>query len=85
MAERYGKLPTAVAKIRPGEYTRLQEFRLNQSIFRATEQYKEKQRDNHDPDSGGVGSKKERESLVQDQIDRADEEHGSLADQQAAL
>lgn len=83
MAEKYGKLPTEVAEIHPSEYTRLQRFRINQRIFYATEQHKEKHR--NDPGSSGVGTEAEKNELVQNQIDRADDEHGSIAAQKSSV
>lgn len=83
MAERYGKLPTEAAEIKQGEYTRLERFRINQDILYATEQFKEDNRD--DPSSSGVGSSSERKELIQNQIDRSEQSHGSIAAQKKAL
>lgn len=84
MAETYGELPTVVAGVRPGEYTRTERFRLDRDIFYATQQRKSDEEDYNTP-TDGVGTEGERKELIDKQKGRAEKTHGSLADQMDAL
>lgn len=84
MAEEYGKLPTEVASIYPGEYTRVERFRINRDIFYATTQKKD-EGEQDSATTSGVGTAQERDELIENQEQRANSTHGSLADQMESI
>lgn len=84
MAEEYGKLPTEVVEARPHEHSRMERFRFNEAVFRATSQFKADQHE--DVPGDGVASEQDKKQLIQNQENRAKTSaHGSITDQQEAL